>query len=468
MLGRLWIPGALGLLLAACGSGGAVVEPETTPPASGAGTGAAPGDDRTAATPPGSDAGMVATADSGPSAADDAGSKPAAPTEVVTLLHANHRYVPNAMFGGWGPHLGHLVRRHPDRATDELWFVDDACAPGTCNVLANGRLDYLKFEAGTWKKIDSMTLPAGVQQNTGTILVKDTAFTYGLSTGGALWECSRVMSTGVKRCSAVTSATGSGANYVGAAVSPKGTKMAWYTNVVDGGGGSFSFFAEYGNGWNGPRVGNVGGYNDVGYINVAFGIEKDPNRFVLHGQFVNGLAPNWGFAAGTAEGDISKANAVGWGTPLVPPPGETIMSTNDVLVDPDTGDTHLVARTRVDNSVYYFRPRGGAWTRLDIFPKTLRARLVLLDDKTIALAQGPAKGGLSVTFARPDARTPGKPIPWSTLPTVKPTLPPGYEDLMAIYPEATVYQDTDVPRVELAIVGEKKQSEVTFVAVALP
>ena len=79
-----------------------------------------------------------------------------------------------------------------------------------------------------------------------------------------------------------------------------------------------------------------------------------------------------------------------------------------------------------------------------------------------------AGGVLTVTFARPDARTPGKPIPWSTLPTVKPTLPPGYEDLMAIYPEATVYQDTDVPRVELAIVGEKKQSEVTFVAVALP
>ena len=40
-------------------------------------------------------------------------------------------------------------------------------------------------------------------------------------------------------------------NYLGAAISPLGYRMVWWTGVVDGGGGSFHYVVDYGGGWNG-------------------------------------------------------------------------------------------------------------------------------------------------------------------------------------------------------------------------
>src|SRR5262245_34337246 len=39
-----------------------------------------------------------------------------------SLINASHRYQPGAMYGGWGAHLGHLLRS----SANELWFVDDS------------------------------------------------------------------------------------------------------------------------------------------------------------------------------------------------------------------------------------------------------------------------------------------------------------------------------------------------------
>jgi hypothetical protein len=93
----------------------------------------------------------------------------------VRVIHQAHRAIPGAMFGGWGPHLGHLVRRGPaaDAPDGEQWFVDDACAPGACDVNRNTRLDYLRLRGNTWERVDSQPLPAGVQQNVGSVLVGD-------------------------------------------------------------------------------------------------------------------------------------------------------------------------------------------------------------------------------------------------------------------------------------------------------
>ena len=50
---------------------------------------------------------------------------------TVERITGEHRAIPGAMFGGWGPHLGHLVH-----ASRPLW-VDDLCSPnvaGDCDV----------------------------------------------------------------------------------------------------------------------------------------------------------------------------------------------------------------------------------------------------------------------------------------------------------------------------------------------
>ena len=74
-------------------------------------------------------------------------------TAVIT---DHHRYIPGAsgMFGGFGPHLGHLVRAKTSSGTGEaLWLVDDYCAqsePGLCDVYDDHTLAYYEWTASGW------------------------------------------------------------------------------------------------------------------------------------------------------------------------------------------------------------------------------------------------------------------------------------------------------------------------------
>jgi hypothetical protein len=368
-----------------------------------------------------------------------------APVVTTQVLHAQHRAIPGGMFGGWGPHLGHLVRL----GSGALWFVDDACAPGQCAVLVNQRVDYLRLDAGGWKRIDSQALPSGIQQNTGSIAVGERLSSFGIdSAGRRVIEC--VYQNGAKSCAAIPIDIGAAANYVGAAVSPGRSRMVWYTNVVDGGGGSFSFLANYGGGWNGPRAGAIGGYNDVSYIHVAFGDDGEPERFRMHGELVAGLAPNWSFTVGDGRGHLNQAAPVTWTTPL------QAFSTDDIAIDPKTGGSHLLVRTANGSAVYYYRPKNGSFGGpLHVFPATYRARLVFLSDGTLVLARGVSKGGLAIQRAPA-----GKAVDWKIVAELRPSLPSGYADLLAIYPESSIYQSAPVDSLELALVGSAREHEV--------
>lgn len=391
---------------------------------------------------------------------------PDEPTIAVRVLHREHRAIPGKMFGGWGPHLGHLLRRRVSDK-DTLFFVDDACAPGACNVDINQRVDYLRLESTGWKRIDTQALPSGVQQNTASILSGDRALSYGIdSAGQTLHECARNLETGAKGCTAVPVAIGAAANYVGAAITPNGYRMAWLTNVKDGGGGSFSFFADYGGGWNGPRQGAVGGYNDASYVNVAFGVDGDPDRFTMHSELVSGLAPAWSFVGGVGEGSTTVAAPVTWTTSLVPPAGDAVISPDDVLVDARTSDTHLLARTKAGAAAYYFRPKGGAYQGpVEVFPRSYRARLVSLADGSLVLVRNDdTAGGLVLHVAKPTFAA-GTPVKWSAAKVIRPTLPDGYESIYAIYTESSSYSLAARGSVEIAVVGSVRENEVLHISV---
>ncbi|MBS2015824.1 MAG: hypothetical protein JST00_23250 [Deltaproteobacteria bacterium] len=388
-----------------------------------------------------------------------------APIVEVRTLHRAHRAM-TEMFGGWGPHLGHLVRRRTTNA-DELLFVDDACDPATCNVAKNERVDVLRLQGGTWTKIAQIGLGEGVQQNTAAVLAGDEIHVYGVDAAARrVKQCSKNLAFIGELCLDIPIPLGANANYVGAAVSPKGHRMVWYTNVGEGGGGSFSFLVNYGSGWNGPRSGSIGGYGDASYVNVAFGHGGDPDRFRMHGQLVSGLAPNWSFTAGDGEGSIAAADgAVRWSTPFAPPTGDDVISTNDIVIDPVWGDTHVIARTRSGAAAYYFAPRGGAFgAATKVFPGAYRARFVMLEDGTLVLAHGVKQRGLTIRTLPRDRRAQGVAARWEAAGEVVPSLPAGYEDIVAIYPESSVYQTAAVRSVELALVGSARQNEVVHVS----
>lgn len=387
----------------------------------------------------------------------------------VSIVSDQHRAVPGAMFGGWGPHLGHLLRR-ANGSVDETWLADDACVRNvSCNVNQNIRVDLHRRDRGKrdWQRVDEIFLPLGVQQNTGALLAGDRILVYGINViSHRVVECFKNLLNGSKGCNDLPGDIGAGTNYVGAAISPRGFRMAWYTKVVDGGGGSFSFFADYGGGWNGPRTGPIGGYNDASYVNIAFGANGNPDQFLMHGQLVSGKAPAWSFVGAAGSGDISSASSVTWTTPFMATANASVQSTNDVAIDPVTGDTHLVARLSNGDAAYYFAPKGQSFQGpLHVFAQSFRARLVFLASGDLVLARSVKGKGLAVQMAPKAGRSAGRPVTWNTLPEIVPALPKGYEDLLAIYSQSSVYQTAPVVSVELALVGSARENEVAYVRI---
>lgn len=391
---------------------------------------------------------------------------------VVTTITTKHRYDPGKMFGGWGPHLGHLVRAPAsDGAGTTLWWVDDHCAQAgdtgpVCDVLVNHSLGYVERVGGTWLERDVVALPAGIQQNTATIVGDDGVVrTFGIdSAARVLHECTYEPALGPTGCAPLPFTLDPSSNYVGAAVSPQGHRLVWWTSVVDGGGGSFHYLIDYGGGYNGPRSGGVGGYNDASYVNIAFG-GASPNAFTMHAQLVGGLAPSWTFHGVVGYGDMGTTDAVVFANALSPPAGDEVVSTNDVWTDPATGDTHLVARADSGAAIYYHRPAGGSWSGpVFSLPATYRARL-FAEAGDLVLVYGPNAGGLAHRVATVADRTVGIPIDWASLAETTIDLPDGLGAVLAIYPQSEVYQSAAVAGRHVAVVGVGAENEVVHVAI---
>jgi hypothetical protein len=384
-----------------------------------------------------------------------AGGAPVPPPEpVIETISERHRAIPGQMFGGWGPHLGHLVRAAAsDGSGETLWFVDDYCAPGACDVLHDHTLGYFERTGEGWVERATSAL-AGVQQNTATIVAPNGELqSYGIDVDAhTIRVCRYDPLTGPKGCAGTLLSLGPAANYIGAAVSPAGYRMVWWTEVAEP-GGTFHWAVNYGGGWNGPRSGGVGGYNDASYISIAFG-GGDPDRFTMHAEMVAGVAPSWTFVAGVGSGDAGSANAAVFSTPFGGG-GDPAITTNDVWIDPASDDTHLVARSQSGAAVYYHRAGagGGGWSApLFSLPATLRARFVASGTR-IALVYGPNAGGLAYRVADAAERPAGMPIDWASLPETQVELPGGFGSVLAIYPESTTYQ-TAAPGFHVAVVGD--------------
>lgn len=386
---------------------------------------------------------------------------PAAVAETAVITTA-HRAIPGAMFGGWGPHLGHLVRT----AEDRLFFADDACEPGSCDVDVNQRLDVHELVGDAWVLRGSVPLPAGIQQNTGTIADGDQLLSFGVDVlAHQIVSCRIDPDDAVAATCApiVASALPLSTNYVGAAVSPDGYPVTWATTVGNGSGGSFHWFVDYGGGWNGPRTGHVGGYDDASYVNIAFDGGARSTSFVMHAQLVAGVAPNWAFDAAFADGDAASGDAVAFAL-LPDAPDDPLASTNDVFVDPASGDTHILARTAGGAAAVLFRPRGGSFGPPSFaLSATYRARWVLLADGTLVAAYGRDGQGLYYRAFPAQARVAGQPLDVAAAPEIAVPLPAGYETLWAIYPESRSYQGSAPPSLNLALVGAARDTEVLWV-----
>ncbi len=109
----------------------------------------------------------------------------------LSTISERHRFIDGAMFGGWGPHLGHLLRAPSSTGPGEsMWFADDHCAQTAadgpvCDVLNDHSLGYFEQQGGSWVERAVIALPGTVQQNTSSLVGNDgILYSYGLDVAG--------------------------------------------------------------------------------------------------------------------------------------------------------------------------------------------------------------------------------------------------------------------------------------------
>ena len=257
-----------------------------------------------------------------------------------------HRYQEGAMGGFWGHHLGHLVRT----ANYGLWYVDDI---GN-DVNRNPEIRYYQFKDNRWVFVRSLPNPNTIQQNTATMAVGDTIYSYGVNiVGGYIEEAVCDASTGNAVYRRKIRSIGPSTNYIGAAVSPGGTRVVWWTRVVNSNGPSdWVYMYNKGGSWSDSIVSQIPG-NDFSYAFASF---LNDSTFYIGGEVPGGNAPNWTFSAG--------AGLVVLGKPLA---GFTIMkgdniAANDMWVNRTDGGAHLFLYGAYGGIGYFYKPAGGNWS----------------------------------------------------------------------------------------------------------
>ncbi len=377
---------------------------------------------------------------------------PQTPSFASATVTSAHRFQQGVAYGGWGPHLGKLLRS----TTNELYLADDT---GN-DVTRNAGLAYYKQVNGQWVQIGSNAFLGTVQQNTGSVMKGTVIFTYGIDTENhRVEECYFDTVQNTKGCKHLPFVLPANSNYIGAALTPSGHRVVWWTNGGNGAPGTFEYIYNFGNGWNGVVSSNIAGFSAVGYINIAF---YDDSRFVLHAKLMAGVGPQWTFIASYADGSLGSQITT-WGNLASVGASDLISATNDVWIDPQ-GGTHILGQSVAGTTSYHYRSPGsnGAFSKvLASFPGVYRARFIKSTDGNLYVAYGKQGDGLRVITIPLSSINGALSLQESA--SQKIATSAGYEFIDAIYSESSIYQTQPVSGFNVAINGSTRQGEIVHI-----
>ncbi|MEL7060381.1 MAG: hypothetical protein AAGN46_10185 [Acidobacteriota bacterium] len=284
--------------------------------------------------------------------------------------HSNPGTTDN-MGGGWGPHLRSVLRA----SDDSLWFVHDQ-GPTTAR---NSSLRYRQRLGGQWIEVGSTNLDAlggQVQQNMAHVMVGHYIYSYGVDIARQrMVECwlntivPSHQSCHDVRISGQPYTTPVGSNYVGAAVSPNGYRLVWWTS--SGSPASFHHMWNFGSGWNGPVTSPVviqG--NHYHYAAYARAIFTGANTVDLLAQV--GVGQTFAVAAHarlTIGGSPPQATFSWIGHQ------DQAKSPHDIWEDAD-GGLHALAVSSIPSAgiTYFYKPTTGGWSPIKFFAGMTQAR----------------------------------------------------------------------------------------------
>jgi hypothetical protein len=374
-------------------------------------------------------------------------------TKLITSTHRRDIVGPEQMFGGWGPHLGHLLKT--TGTPGDVWFADDTGS----DVLTNPGIDYYKLVGGTWqfKGTNLFGNSGNVQQNSASIMTNGNMILSYATTNDTklLLECYFYTVYDYKSCNVVQNiALGPNPNYIGAAISPSGTtRVVWWSNQVDGAGDIRYIYNTNGTGWNGPYTTSVAPYNDFAYATVWFSSE---NTFHILGQTVTGTSQNWQL--------FSLYGAATVGSPITVKKDFKNFSTleqsssNDIFVD-NYGGRHILLRSFKPNTelVYVYISPSDVVSPPVLLAYGSYARFVLTST-TAYFVHADVYGGIKIR-ATPFSGING-PINWGVI------SPTSYlaEVFDALYTESRSYQFAPVTNINMGLNPQLRQNEVLQVS----
>lgn len=351
-----------------------------------------------------------------------------------------HRFQTGVMSAHWGHHLGRLVRTR----TTGLWFVDDT---GN-DVYVTPRARYYQLVDDTaWVWRASITNRGTVQQNTASVAVGDTIYTYGVDVSSPAivenWLDTRTLNSGKRTVRYILSNT----NYIGAAVTPKGGRLVWWTKVVDGGGPAWWYYMWIEPGeslWRSTVTSDVPA-NDFSYVLISW---LNDSTFYAAGEAIGGTLPNWTYDLGVGKVILGKPI-----TDFVKLQGKN-NTANDLWVNPANGDIHILGDGS-NRTNYYYCAAGAPWPDSGnalTNPQTVYrgTRFVDAPDGFLYLFLSTPTGLKFKRIAR--SAISGR-IEFDSLATHDVDNKPGFNYIFALFPEVKTYQTTPVGGINFAYPG---------------
>ena len=382
------------------------------------------------------------------------------------LLSDQNRKQDGVAFGGWGPHLRSVLRMNDD----SLWYVMDHSKGDVKN---NDQLYYLQQQDGSWERVVEQDLIPGANQGYAHVTNGEEIFSYGVNFRlGQLHECRLHTETLARRdCTAVRNRSGEaivlggGANYVGAAISPQGTRLVWWVVVASDGTQQWRYVYNRGDGWEGPIVTNLAkSRGGLSYIYVRF---VNENEVALSGQLWVGAFPDGSPQATLTHFRLGDA-IQGYHTLKSPDKKGFPKSGSDLWVNPATATVHAVVEgfgnDFFGNKVHYYtfnlREPWRELTPVQSFQGYFRARFTQIDHGDLFLVLGGATGNSKIDVLHMPKDRITDPVDWDVANKIAPTMPGTMHYApMAIWIENRAYQTTAVRDLSFAITGENPQRD---------
>jgi hypothetical protein len=347
-----------------------------------------------------------------------------------------HRFQEGYVGGFWGHHLGHMVRT----ATRGLWYVDDT---GN-DVNIDPALNYLRFDGTRWVLVKNFGTPLTIQQNCASMAVGDTIYSYGVNINqGYIEEAVYNTRTNTATWNRRIRYIGGNTNYIGAALSPNGTRVVWWTRVVNPAGPSdwVYMYNAADTGWSRSIVSKIAG-SDFSYVFASF---LSDSVFYAGGEVPSGSGP-WTFEA--------AAGKVTLGSPLAEFTKMKGSNTggNDIWVNPANGDAHFFTYGSYGAPGYFYKPAGGSWSdTVTVVSGGGASRVRVIDSPDGNLYMILIQGGLKMMVI-PKSSIAGK-IDFTGIPLIPLSNFDQFSNTWAIWPEVKEFQTTPVAGVNFGYPG---------------